>query len=112
MNHTEIKDQAETELRQALNSIGIDGIFTIEMGEPLTGKDELQDGFASIECDVLFRYHNCEHKHALIIGWNESDGIGLEHGEDGDIQPITFGALMRSLYLDLALADLADEFLQ
>ncbi len=40
----------------------------------------------------------------------EDDGLGIEQGEDADIEKITYGNLMKHLYFDLALANLDDKY--
>lgn len=108
MTIDEIKELATKEITEALSLQGMTKYFRSEAGEPLN--DELEEGFASIEWDIHFKFGNCEHKHALVIGWNEDDGVGLEYGEDGDIETITLRSIMRHLYFDLALKGLDDKY--
>lgn len=106
----EIKDLANEQLKNALPKKEEGVIFTVISGEPLVGEPTDDEPFASIEYDITFEFGNCKHKHAIVIGWNEDDGVGLEYGEDGDVQEITSNSIMSSLYYDLALNGLDDKY--
>ena len=84
--------------------------FKVEPGDTLNGEPTEDEPFASIEYDIIFEFGNCKHKHAIVIGWNEEDGVGLEYGEDGELQPITSTSVMSGLYYDLALKGLDDKY--
>ena len=100
------------ELTDAINNIGMDGIFKIVPGGVLcTEGDEDYIESASIEYEIHFTYGNIKHIHSFVIGFNDSDGVGFEYGEDGDFQSITYGSTMSQLYFDLALKDLDDKYL-
>jgi len=106
----EIKDLANKELADALPGKEECVIFEVVPGESLIGEPTEDEPFASIEYDILFEFGNCKRKHAIVIGWNEDDGVGLEYGEDGDVQPITKASVMTSIYYDLALEGLDDKY--
>jgi hypothetical protein len=108
----EIKDLASKELVAALPAKEEGVIFEVVSGESLIGEPTEDEPFASIEYDILFEFGNCKKKHAMVIGWNEDDGVGLEFGEDGDVLPITRASVMTSIYYDLALEGLDDKYLQ
>ncbi len=109
MKLEQIKNYASAALVSVIaDDIKLSDEFTVVEGDCLNGgSGELdEDEQVSIRYDILFSFRGCEHKHAIIIGWNELDGVGLEHGEEGDVMPITAINLLTSLYLDFALADL------
>ena len=62
----------------------------------------------SIEADLLFEYKGHKQKHAVVIGWREFEGIGLEVGEDSDIVPIHKVHLFQQFYYDVALDGLEE----
>ncbi len=107
----EIIELANTELNQALSRMGDPNLFSVVPGDTLNGEPSGDDPFTSIEYDILMEFGNIKRKHALVIGWNEDDGIGLEYGEDGDLESITYGNLFKHLYFDLAMEGLADKYL-
>jgi hypothetical protein len=110
MNINEIKNKAESELSDVLRNLGPGEMFTVTPLDVLVDQVD-SDGVASIEFQILFQYGNCEYSHSIVIGYNDTDGIGIEYGEDGDIQSITYGNVMASLYFDLALKGLDDKYI-
>lgn len=110
LNIEQIKELANKQLKDALPKKEEGVIFNVIAGETLNGEPSKDEPFASIEYDITFAFGNCKHKHAVVIGWNEDEGIGLEYGEDGDVEPITRASVMAGLYYDLALKDLDDEY--
>lgn len=107
----EIKKLANAELIRALPSREEGVIFKVISGDSLNGEPTEDEPFASIEYNIIFEFGNCNRKHAIVIGWNEDDGIGLEFGEDGDVQPITKVSVMSNIYYDLALEGLDDKYI-
>jgi len=105
----DIVEEAVEKLKAALDCIGTDGLFQIVPGESLLGPKV--DDVASIEFEIKFKYGNCEHSHHILIGWNEEDGVGIEQGEDSEIQSISYGSIMTVLYFDLALTGLDEKYL-
>lgn len=86
--------------------------FTVELGDFLCipEKDWGGDGVYSMQVKIKFKYENCERSHNWTLGCNEH-GYGIELGEDGDLELITKARIASILYFDLALSDLADEFI-
>jgi len=107
----EIIEQANSELKEAIIMMGDPNLFEVVPGGTLNGEPSEDEPFTSIEYEIIMTFGNIKRTHALIIGWNEHDDIGLESGEDGDLETITYGNLFKSLYFDLAMEGLADEFL-
>ena len=110
MTIEEISASASEQLNQALSTDN-GATFTVVMGDCLTGEPTEEDVTVSIECEIIFEYCNCTHKHSLVIGWNELDGVGLEYGEDCDITPITELSVMKEIYFDLALKNLHEKYM-
>ena len=110
LNIDEIKKLANQELAEALPKKEEGVIFSVISGESLTGEPTEDEPFTSIEYDITFEFGNCKQKHAIVIGWNEDDGVGLEYGEDGDVEAITRASIMSSIYYDLALKGLDDKY--
>ncbi len=108
MNAEQIKELANKELTDALSMCGMDGIFKVLPGGEL---GSTEDEYFSFEYEILFEFGNIKRNHSLQIGWNEVDGIGLEHGDDGEINPITYGSLMMAMYFDMALTGLDDKYI-
>ena len=86
------------------------GMFSVSFGEMLV--DDMEEGFLSATVIVGFKFGNIEREHQVNVGWNEDDGIGLEYGEDAQLQPITNASIMFNLYINLALDGLDDKYLQ
>jgi hypothetical protein len=108
----QIKTEANELLWDALACTGSASLFNIESGNDLNGEPSEDEPCASIEYRIIFEYGNCRQSHAIIIGYSEEDGVGLEFGEDGDILPITCAQVMQAIYFDLALTGLEDKYLQ
>lgn len=108
MNVQQVKELANKELMDALSRCGMEGIFQVVPGGLL---NEETDEVYSIEYEIIFTHGNLKHNHALIIGWNNLDGVGLECGDDGDINPITYGNVMASMYFDMAMTGLDDKYI-
>jgi len=108
----EIIRLATFDLNNAISSLpgGTSKIFTVVHGDSMLGEPSENDPYTTIEYDIFMEYGNIKHRHAIVIGWNEIDGVGFDHGEDGDIDPITPFSLFKYLYFDLALTDLDEEF--
>lgn len=111
MTFEEIIRQATVDINEAISCFGIDNALSFEVGEPLTDEQDLQDGFATIGGVIKFTYGNIEHKHNVLIGWTDVDGVGFGHGEDGAINKITYGNMMREIYFNLALVGLEGKYL-
>lgn len=107
MNVEQVKEIATKDLMDVLSPNGMDGIFKVVPGGLL---NEETDESYSIEYEIIFTYGNLKHTHNFIIGWNEVDGVGLEHGEDGELNSITYGSVMATMYFDMAMTGLADEY--
>jgi hypothetical protein len=107
MNAEQVKELANKEINAALACVGMDGIFKTVPGGEL---DSIEDEYFSFEYEVIFEYGNIKRTHSFQIGWNDTDGVGLEYGEDGDINPITYGSLMTALYFDMALEGFDDKY--
>lgn len=108
MDAEQVKKLATEEICSALSECGIDNIFKVFAGGELAS---IPDEYFSFEYDIVFQYGNIKRIHSVQIGWNDTDGIGIESGEDGDINPITHGSIMAAIYFDLALIGLSDEYL-
>lgn len=108
----EIKTLASLELQNSLPGKEEGVVFKVESGDTLNGEPTEDEPFASIEYDIIFELGNCKHRHSIIVGWNEEDGVGLEYGEDGELQSITRASVISSLYYDLALKGLDDKYCQ
>ena len=109
MKPEELKAKATEELRKALGPLIEKGMFAISPGGVL---NEDTDESISIAYEINFQYGNCHQTHHLIIGWTDTDGIGLEYGEDGEIETINKGNLIARFYFDLALEDLNDKYIK
>lgn len=108
MELEQIKELANKELNEALACCGMDGIFKVVPGESLS---ECPGESCSIEYEIVFEYGNVKRTHAIVIGWNDIEGVGLEYGEDGDINSITYGSLMATMYFDMAMTGLDDKYI-
>ena len=82
--------------------------FSVESGGVLVDDKE----YLLVEVLVTFNFGNCTEHHTLIVGWNDIDGVGFEHGENGDIYEITPARIYSQLYFELALKNLDEEFWQ
>ncbi len=107
MNYQQIKDIALEEINESLNSYH--PYFKAVPGAVIV--DDLEEGSASIEFYIHFSFGNCKRSHTVIIGYNEDDGVGLEYGEDAEIEQINSRSIMMSMYFDLATTDLEDKYL-
>jgi len=84
--------------------------FAVKFSELLVGF-ESGDDYLSFTLDIIFHYGNITHLHLIALGWTSDDDVGIETGDDGDLIEITRGNLLESLYFDLALDELDDEFI-
>lgn len=110
MNIEHLKSEAEKQIMDALGE-QTSKMFTLTFGDLLT-EDVDADENMTIEASLVFEFGNVRREHSLLIGWNSLDGIGLEHGEDGEIYAITPASMGFTLYMDLALTGLDDDYLQ
>jgi len=108
MNAEQVKELATNELVDALSACGVEGMFQVVAGGELNSEE---DESFSFEYEIIFRFGNLKRNHSLHIGWNDEDGVGIEYGEDGDIDKITYGRVMASLYFDMAMDGLDDEYI-
>lgn len=102
----------QDELIQSLSCFGMDGLFRVEEDSVAVSMEESDGENISVYFNVFFEYGNLKREHSILMGWNDDNGVGIEYGEDADIQPCTYGSVMSHLYFCLAMEGLDDEFLQ
>lgn len=103
----DFKNIGQLELEQALE--GVATYFKVGFDEVLSEPKDMDEYSGTFKVD--FKYGNCEHSHIIQIDTEDLEAIGISHGESGEITPITYGNVMGCFYFDLALDDLADEYL-
>jgi hypothetical protein len=109
MNVEQFKAKAVLEIETFIPTLGMDGCFVVSFDEIFSDdadKEEHISGSVKIE----FKYKNCQRTHIINFGCDDVDGFGLEDHE-GEINELSHTGLMRLMYFDLALSDLADEHL-
>lgn len=98
----DVKEYAEVLLRHELPKQ-----FTFTFGEVIND----DDFNVAVLCHVTFEYGNCKHEHTLTIEWDAVEGVALSFGENPEYKSISKEVLMETFYYDLALKNLADEYL-
>ncbi len=106
MKLNEFKEKVVKETRDAIASFNSNDVFVVEFGEFF---DE-DNGHISASVKITFSFGNCTHSHTVNVGWDEFDGFGIEDVE-GEISQLDEVALLKSLYVDLALQGLDDKYL-
>jgi len=109
MNINEFKELSAARTTETLESLGRLDCFSVEFDEVFSDeKDHKEHISGSVE--ISFEYKNCKRKHIINYGWDDAAGFGLEDAE-GEIVFVTRAGIFMIMYFDLALSDLADEFL-
>lgn len=109
MNIEEFKNNAVARTTEALDHFGGPSYFSIKFDEIFSDEEDHQEHISG-SVEVIFEYKNCKHTHIINYGWDDVDGFGLED-TDGEIRFVTHTGIFMAMYIDLALSDLADEFL-
>jgi hypothetical protein len=109
MEVEEFKAKALLEIEEFVPTFGMDGCFVVLFDEIFSDDADHKEHISgSVKID--FNYKNCQRTHIINFGCDDVDGFGLEDHE-GEIRKVTYTGLLRSMYFDLALSDLADEHL-
>ena len=106
----DFKNIGQLELEQALQGLGMSGVFKVRFDEILSEPKDMDEYSGTFIID--FKHGNCEHSHIIQLDTEDLKSIGICCGEAGELLPITYSDLIGCFYFDLALDGLEDKYLQ
>ena len=106
-----IIDKMTSELQEAMKKLP--AILTYEIGDPY---EESDGAFIDVKIKLEYPEGVARKEHTIILACYDLDDpreYGIDYGtEDADVGGITPANIMVSLYFDLGLKDVEDEYMQ